>query len=301
MITRSAPETDHLAAVPPKAKGRAPGDPAGDRPRRSGRMIARGDRRAYRVRLGEEGSWHVDALPWVSGSADIYRGPWDMPWPPAIGNIGEVWSRGQLGVAYVTAMTVAVVLALSVTGAYALTRLRPPGRAVLFLLVLAPLIVPTEVLIVPLFSMFRALGLINSLPGLALVKHRRIRLVRHGDPHGLLPHDPAGPGRRRPDDGAGRIGVLVGIVIPLARPGILAVAILVAVLTWNDFGASLVLIQRPEAFTVQLALGRFSTVLRHGPGTHLCRHGDRDLAAVAPLPCLTTKLHPGSRAEAVRR
>lgn len=93
----------------------------------------------------------------IKSSADIYRAPWDLPWPPAIGNLGEAWSRGQLGLAlansaYVTAMTVAVVLVLSVTAAYSLTRLRPPGRAVLFIVILAPLIIPTEVLIVPLFS-----------------------------------------------------------------------------------------------------------------------------------------------------
>ena len=35
----------------------------------------------------------------VKSSADIYRAPWDLPWPPAIGNIGEAWSRGQLGLA----------------------------------------------------------------------------------------------------------------------------------------------------------------------------------------------------------
>ena len=35
----------------------------------------------------------------IKSSADIYRAPWDVPWPPAIGNIGEAWSRGQLGVA----------------------------------------------------------------------------------------------------------------------------------------------------------------------------------------------------------
>jgi raffinose/stachyose/melibiose transport system permease protein len=60
-------------------------------------------------------------------------------------------------------------------------------------------------------------------------------------------------------DGAGRVEVLLGIVIPLGRPGIFAVAVLVAVFTWNDFGGSLVLIQKPDAFTVQLALSRFST------------------------------------------
>jgi raffinose/stachyose/melibiose transport system permease protein len=201
----------------------------------------------------------------VRSSADIYRAPWDMPWPPAIGNIGEAWSRGQLGLAmansaYVTAMTVAVVLVLSVGGAYSLARLRPPGRAVLFLIVLAPLIIPTEVLIVPLFSMFRALGLINSLPGLALtnvvanVSFATLILTGY---FRTIPQDVIDAARV---DGAGRVDVLLRIVVPLARPGILAVAVLVAVFTWNDLGGSLLLLQKPDAFTAPLALTRFSTL-----------------------------------------
>ena len=200
----------------------------------------------------------------IKSSADIYRAPWDVPWPPAIGNIGEAWSRGQLGLAmansaYVTAMTVTVVLVLSVTAAYALTRLRLPGRAILFLVVLAPLIVPTEVLIVPLFSMFRALGLVNSLPGLALtnvvanVSFATLILTGY---FRTIPQDVIDAARV---DGAGRVDVLLRIVIPLARPGILAVTVLVAVFTWNDFGGSLVLLQRPDVFTAPLALSRFST------------------------------------------
>jgi raffinose/stachyose/melibiose transport system permease protein len=201
----------------------------------------------------------------IKSSADIYRAPWDVPWPPAIGNIGEAWSRGQLGVAlanstFVTAMTVAGVLVLAVSGAYSLTRLRPPFRAALLILVLAPLIIPTEVLIVPLFSMFRALGLINSLPGLALtnivgsISFATVILTGY---FRTIPQDLIDAARV---DGAGRIEVLLRIVVPLARPGILAVAILVAVLTWNDFAGPLVLIQKPDAFTVQLALTRFSTL-----------------------------------------
>jgi ABC-type glycerol-3-phosphate transport system permease component len=56
------------------------------------------------------------------------------------------------------------------------------------------------------------------------------------------------------------MAVLLRIVVPLAQPGILVVAVLVALFTWNDFGASLVLIQRPEAFTAPLAMSRFSTL-----------------------------------------
>jgi raffinose/stachyose/melibiose transport system permease protein len=200
----------------------------------------------------------------IKSSADIYRAPWDLPWPPAIGNIGEAWDRGQLGLAlansaYVTAMTVALTLALAVTGAYALTRLRPPGRAVLFLLVLAPLIIPTEVLIVPLFSMFRTLGLINSLPGLALtnvVANVSFATVILTGYFRTIPQELVDAARV---DGAGRVEVLLRIVVPLARPGIVAVAVLVAVFTWNDFAGSLVLLQKPDTFTVQLALTRFST------------------------------------------
>jgi raffinose/stachyose/melibiose transport system permease protein len=59
-------------------------------------------------------------------------------------------------------------------------------------------------------------------------------------------------------DGAGRLEVLLRVVVPVARPGIAAVALLVAVLAWNDFAGALVLIQDPEAFTVQLALTRFA-------------------------------------------
>jgi len=200
----------------------------------------------------------------VRSSADIYRAPWDMPWPPVVGNIAEAWDRAQLGVAlanslYVTVLTVALALLLAVTGAYALTCLRPPRRALLFMLVLAPLIIPTDLLIVPVFSMFKTVGLINSLPGLALfnvvgtVSFATVILASY---FRTIPQEIIDAARI---DGAGRIEVLLMIVIPLARPGIAAVAILVAVLTWNDFGGSLVLIQRPDAFTVQLALSRFST------------------------------------------
>ena len=200
----------------------------------------------------------------VRSSADIYRAPWDVPWPPAIGNFGEAWSRGQLGTAMansaaVTVMTVTVVLIVSISGAYALTRLRPPGRAVLFLLVLAPLIIPTEVLIVPLFSIFRTLGLINSLPGLALtnvVASVSFATVILAGYFRTIPQDVVDAARV---DGAGRLDVLVRIVVPLARPGIVAVAVLVAVFTWNDFGGALVLLQKPDVFTAQLALTRFST------------------------------------------
>ena len=108
--------------------------------------------------------------------------------------------------------------------------------------------------------MFRAFGLINSLPGLALtnvVANVSLATVILTGYFRTIPQALVDAARV---DGAGRLDVLLRIVVPLARPGILAVALLVAVLTWNDFAGPLVLIQKPDAFTVQLALTRFSTL-----------------------------------------
>jgi raffinose/stachyose/melibiose transport system permease protein len=199
----------------------------------------------------------------VRSTADIYRPPWDVPWPPAVEQIGVAWERGQLGSAlmnsaFVTVITVAIVLVVSVCAAYGLTTLRPPGRALLFLLVLAPLVIPTEVLIVPLFSIYRALGLIDSLPGLAVVNavaSVSFATVILAGYFRTIPRDLVDAARV---DGAGRLDVLLRVVVPVARSGIAAVALLVAVLAWNDFAGALVLIQDPDTFTVQLALTRFS-------------------------------------------
>ena len=200
----------------------------------------------------------------VKTTADLYQGPLSVPLAPAVENLGEAWRRADLGrallnSAFVAAATVAGVLVLAIPAAFTLTRLDPPARAVSFLLVLAPLIIPTEVLIVPLFAIYRTLGLINSLLGLALVNvvfSVSFATVVLAGFFRRIPQDVIDAGRL---DGAGRLALITSIAVPLSRPGIVAVALLVALLSWNDFAGALVLIQRPGAFTAPLALTTFST------------------------------------------
>ena len=242
----------------------------------------------------------------LRASADIYRAPWDIVWPPVIANIAQAWDRAQLGVAlansaYVTGLTVVGVLVLSISAAYSLTRLRPPARALLFTLILAPLIVPTDVLIVPVFSIFKAAGLINSLPGLAVfdvVGTASFATLIFTGFFRTIPGDVIDAARV---DGAGRIDVLIRIVVPLSRPAILAVAMLVAVLTWNDFGGSLVLIQKPDAFTVQLALSRFSTVYATDQGLTFAGMAIAILPPLILFVVLQRSFIQGLAAAAVRR
>ena len=198
-------------------------------------------------------------------TADLYRGGLlDLPFPPVLGNLADAWNRASLGSAllnsaYVTTMTVAGALVVAIPAAFTLTRLRPPARAGLFLVILAPLIIPTEVLIVPLFAIYRNLGLINSLPGLALVNivfTVSFATVILAGLFRRIPQDVIDAARL---DGAGRLDLLTSIAVPLSRPGVLAVAALVGIFAWNDFAGSLVLLQRPSVFTAPLALTTFST------------------------------------------
>lgn len=197
-------------------------------------------------------------------TANLYGGPLSIPVPPEIGNLGEAWTRANLGEAllnstWVAALSAAGVLAVAIPAAFSISRLHPPARAALLLLILAPLVIPTEVLIVPLFSIYRTFGLINSLPGLALVNvvyGVSFATLILGAYFRRIPQEVIDAARL---DGAGRRALLTLVAIPLARPGIVAVGLLVALFAWNDFSGAVVLIQRPDAFTAPLALTTFST------------------------------------------
>lgn len=197
-------------------------------------------------------------------SGQIYSSPWKLPLPPLWQNFSNAWRQGQLAAAlensaYVTGVTVVLVLLLAVPAAYALTWLRPPARAALFALMLAPLFIPAEVILIPIFILFRTLHLLNSLNGLVIydsVTNLGMAVVLLSSFIRQVPVQLYEAARL---DGAGKAKVLRSVVVPLARPGIVAVALIVAVLVWNDFFGALILIQDPTRFTVPLALSRFST------------------------------------------
>src|SRR5205807_3001364 len=85
------------------------------------------------------------------------------------------WVLGQLGQAflnsaYVTTASVALILLFAVPAAFGFARLKLPLHAVLGLAILVPLMIPSEVILVPLFVMLRVLGLLNTLEGLVTLE-----------------------------------------------------------------------------------------------------------------------------------
>ncbi len=155
-------------------------------------------------------------------------------------------------------VTVATMLFSAMAG-YAFARIRFPGANLLFLVVLAGLLVPSEVTIVPLFQMFNSLGLINTHWPLLLVS-------TFGAPSVLATFImrqffitlPVELEEAATLDGLTRAGIWWRISMPLAKSALAAVAIFTFLHTWNLYLEPTVYLQSPELFTLPQALTRYT-------------------------------------------
>src|SRR5205085_4222781 len=155
-------------------------------------------------------------------------------------------------------VTVAVVvgnLLFCSLAAYAFARMKFFGREVVFILVLATLMIPFQVIMIPTFLIVRKLGLIDTLGALIipnLANAFGIFLLRQF--FRTLPVELEEAARI---DGASRLGVLFKIVLPLSGPALATLAVIQFLWTWNDFLWPLVTIYNPNNMTLQLGLATF--------------------------------------------
>ncbi len=185
-----------------------------------------------------------------------------LPRSPTLANFGQAVRQADLLQAGSNSLRVAVattvlVLVIALPAAYALARTRTRLKPVALGWVLVSQIFPVILVIIPLFLILNQVGLVDSRLGLTIVS------AVYALPFGLwmlqgyvasIPPDLEEAGAM---DGAGRLRVLVSIVLPLLRPGLVATALFTFISTWNEFFFALVLIQDPAKVTLSLTLSRF--------------------------------------------
>ncbi|HZY75153.1 MAG TPA: carbohydrate ABC transporter permease [Jatrophihabitantaceae bacterium] len=151
-----------------------------------------------------------------------------------------------------TVMTIAVAL----PAAYALGRFKTRLRGIATGWILVSQLFPVVLIVIPLFMILRSLHLLNSLFGLMLVylvwTLPFVLWMLRGYVVGL----PADLEEAAAVDGAARWRILVSIVLPLLRPGIVATAMFAFISAWNEFFFALVLL-RGNTQTLPLTLARF--------------------------------------------
>lgn len=170
------------------------------------------------------------------------------------------WQQGHFLLAFANSTLVALAvtacqIVTSALAGYALARLRFRGRQVLLLLILATLVIPFQLLVIPVFLVLKWGHLINTYGALILPTAANgfgIFLLRQ-----YFQSIPVELEEAAALDGANRLQILWEILLPLARPALTTLFLFTFIGEWNDLFKPLVFTTRPELQTVQLALAQF--------------------------------------------
>jgi multiple sugar transport system permease protein len=184
-----------------------------------------------------------------------------IPDPPRWENYTEAlttlpFDRYMINTAIITVLTIVGHVLSCTLIAYAFARLRAPGRDILFLVVLATMMLPYPVTMVPLYVLFKQLGWINTFLPLTvpafLGSAFYIFLLRQ-----FFLTIPPDFEDAATIDGANTLQILWRVILPLSTPALATVAIFTFQATWNDFLAPLIYLQKPDLYTVTLGLQFF--------------------------------------------
>jgi multiple sugar transport system permease protein len=184
-------------------------------------------------------------------------------WPESftLANYIEVLTRTAFPRWFWNSLVVAVLNTASVLFfcalvGYTLARMRFPGKQVIFLAILATLMVPTEMLVIPWFVMSADFGWVDTYWGLlfpGLIPGFGVFLMRQF--FQTLPRDLFDAGRI---DGVSEFGLFLRIGLPLVGPGLAALGIFAFIGNWNAFLWPLIVAQSPDMRTVPVGIALFS-------------------------------------------
>jgi ABC-type glycerol-3-phosphate transport system permease component len=193
---------------------------------------------------------------------EFYTSPWGMPKSLQFQNYVDAFVTAKVGdyiwnSATVVALGLLILLIAASTTAYALARFDFKGRAAVTTLILVTMMVPPDVLTIPLFIVMRDIGLLGSPLGLACLYAASgfgmsVFLLR-----GYFMSVPTELEEAARLDGAGVIDILWHVVLPMSLPGFASVLIIQAMGMWNDLYLAFVFLRDPLDATVPVGLLNF--------------------------------------------
>ena len=182
-----------------------------------------------------------------------------LPQAPTLAQYHTVLTRTRFPLfvgnsAMVALATTFMAVVIGILAAYAITRMRFPGRAMVARGIVAAYLLPPSLLFIPLFIVLQHLGLIDSLPGLVLayltftVPFATWMLI------GYIRTIPTDLDEAARIDGASRMQVLWKILVPVAAPGLTVVALFAFTQAWNEFLYALIYVYSDSVRTLTSGL-----------------------------------------------
>ncbi len=204
--------------------------------------------------------WMLSASLMAPGEASTFPPPL-LPAAPTLEHYRVLFGTQGLGRQALNSLLISVAatllsLAFNLSAGYAFAKLKFKGRELIFRTLLAALVIPGQVAMMPLFLMLKQMGLVNTFAG-ALVPWLAgvfgiflVRQYAQGIPDDLL--------EAARLDGANEGQIFLRIVLPLLKPIVVTLAVLVFLGSWNDFMWPLIVLTDRELQTLPVALAGLS-------------------------------------------
>ena len=201
-------------------------------------------------------------------TTEISLSPFALPATPQWRNFSSAWRNAALGSsllhsAEVVGLAVVMVCATAAPCAYALARGKGRGWRLLTFYFMATITVPVQLYLYPLYFLFAKLGMVNSIPAVALI------YTAMGSPFAIfllrtyvlsIPYELEEAAQV---DGARPWQTFFHVVLPMMRPGLLTVAIVVGLNAWNEFVIAVTFLQNDSTVTAVVKFynltGQYST------------------------------------------
>jgi multiple sugar transport system permease protein len=202
-------------------------------------------------------AWVVDTALKTESDTTTVPVTWIPPSGFTLESFGEILAGGNMLRWYfnsflTTSIITLLVVLLASLAAFGLSRVAFRGRRFIFFVIIAGLIIPPQILIVPLFTEMDALGLVDTYWGIILPQIAApIAVFIFKQFFDGIPHELEDAARV---DGASRFRVYWQIWMPLSRPAIAAVSIFIFVISWNNFLWPFIIVTNTDMMTIPVGI-----------------------------------------------
>jgi raffinose/stachyose/melibiose transport system permease protein len=185
--------------------------------------------------------------------------PYGLPLPPTLDNLNEAWTAGRFGIYFKNSVVISIadvigMVIISSLAGYSFARLQFPGQKLLLYILLIGLTIPVAAIIIPLYLTMRDVRLLNTygsviVADIALAAPIFVFIMRAFFKD--LPRELDDAARV---DGANEFQIFWQVMLPLAKPGLMTVALLEFLWSWNDLLLPLVFLVTDELRTLPVGM-----------------------------------------------
>jgi multiple sugar transport system permease protein len=208
-----------------------------------------------------------------------------IPFPPRWANYSEALSKGDMVLYYlnsifVSGATVAIRILVCSLAGYGLIKFQFPGRGLIFVFILSTLMIPAEVILVPLFLTVKGLGWLDTYQGLILplsVSAFGVFIMRQHIQ--AIPDDLISSARI---DGSSELNIFFRIIIPLSAASLVALGIFTFIESWDNLIWPLVIVASDRMKTLTLGIAAFENTYKTNYAYVMA------VASVATIPIIIT-------------